>query len=115
MSFEDNPADEVTLSGSDFAQMCDEIKNLKEQLAKAEGRCKWQPIETAPMGDSLEPETHFIGMKIDRKSLNVHTCYRNENGAYESWGGGMQPDYWMPWPEITSDTAGSEGRGGDHA
>ena len=61
----------------------------------------WQPIEQAPLGESGDSSTYFIGMKKDVlcDRINVATCYRNEHGSYEWWGGGISPTHWMPFPE----------------
>ena len=56
----------------------------------------WQPIETAPLGAAGKPETYFIGGRQDGQRINTATCYRNEHGAYEWWGGGLRPTHWMP-------------------
>mgnify|MGYP001762677240 FL=1 len=58
----------------------------------------WKDISTAPYGASGRPSTYFIGARRDGDRINVATCYRNEHGAYEWWGGGMTPTHWMPLP-----------------
>jgi len=63
----------------------------------------WRPINTAPMGASGKPETYFIGGCRDplgKGRINTATCYRNEHGAFEWWGGGMTPTHWMPLEPI---------------
>jgi hypothetical protein len=55
------------------------------------------------MGASGKPETYFIGARqdsVDKNRISVATCYRNEHGAYEWWGGGLSPTHWMPIPLI---------------
>jgi len=60
---------------------------------------EWQPIETAPYGRSGDNSSCFIGMRVDMNGrMNTATCYRNEHGAYEWWGGGISPSHWMPLP-----------------
>lgn len=60
----------------------------------------WQPIETAPFGKAGDPSSYFIGARQDGNRINTATCYRNEHGAYEWWGGGMAPSHWMPMPLL---------------
>lgn len=75
--------------------MSDEITELKEQLAKAEGRCKWQPI------DAARHMRHEIAKWL-------HT-----NGFSEAVPLVME----LPLPffskmPVLSETTGSEGQGG---
>lgn len=77
---------------------------------------KWEPIETAPLGASGKPETYFIGARRDKSNgrISTATCYRNHHGAYEWWGGGLEPTHWMPipeWPQAQSPI--EEPRSGD--
>ena len=65
----------------------------------------WQPIETAPLGASGDPETHFIGAMLDKHPnakgrIITATCYRNKHGVFEFWGGGIIPTHWMPRPKL---------------
>lgn len=73
-------------------------KELEARLAERE----WRPIETAPMGESGKPETYFLGCRSEGKRLSVATCYRNQHGAYEWWGGGLTPTHWQPLPPPPS-------------
>lgn len=71
-----------------------------DQLLKAAELLKqveWQPIESAPFGETGKPETYFLGARQDMCGrINTATCYRNKYGAYEWWGGGLSPTHWMP-------------------
>lgn len=62
----------------------------------------WQDISTAPFGESGKEETYFIGGVQDGSRINTATCYRNKHGAYEWWGGGISPKYWMPLNHLPS-------------
>lgn len=79
----------VEASGKMRDNIQDHIDTIRKNLGG------WQPIETAPHGEQKKPETHFIGMRMDGKRMNVATCYKNKHGTYEWWGGGMSPTYWQ--------------------
>jgi hypothetical protein len=65
---------------------------------------EWLPIETAPMGESGDVGSYFIGMRLDTGGRqNTATCYRNKHGAFEWWGGGLSPTHWMPLPTPPSE------------
>lgn len=51
MSFDQDPNEEVRMSGSDFAQMVAEIDRLKAELAETKGVCKYlvEAIEELPI------------------------------------------------------------------
>lgn len=83
-------------------EVCLSIAEIRE-IVRALEIGPWQPIETAPMGESGKPETYFIGAALDTLGngrINTATCYRNKSGAYEWWGGGLSPTHWMPLPAI---------------
>lgn len=52
MSFDQDPYESVTISGSDFAEMCDEIKRLTAQkddlLAALDEISRWTDRYTSP-------------------------------------------------------------------
>ena len=74
--------------------------------ATQRGAEQWRPIESAPMGESGDESTYFIGACQDGKRINTATCYRNKHGAYEWWGGGIRPTHWqllIPLPTTTTE------------
>ncbi len=83
-------------------------KYVRADLAPAS---QWRDISTAPFGASDKPETYFIGMKIENGKMITQSCYRNEHGIFE-WYGGCRRGVtnWMPIPP-TKDLAdaGKEG------
>ncbi len=98
---------EIGVLGSELRHM-DELCRLRAALsapkAEAVGTLAWRDIDTAPMGESADPSTYFIGARQSGDRISVATCYRNKHGAYEWWGGGMSPTHWMPLKPL-SDTS----------
>ena len=77
MSFEQDPNESANISGADFAQMCDEMKSLRAELAEA------RAAKSDNLIKAVEDLTKFSDLLQDCHSLFLKIADEDDKEQFE--------------------------------